>query len=285
MCGFLQRLLKKDKDDNKRMIPALGKKQDEIPWEEVEDIIDYEVRWGYENDSGIIIYIKLTNRSGMIMGGPEIKTTLSKIGILKQRNITSKVDMLNHMDSAIFKCLYKPIFNVGDTNILPTLSFFDFNKKRTVFIDLPPKKISVQMPEIQEKEYRMKEIFSADWKVIVSTMENVEMVTQEIGKRPSEIFSEMYNRIKELGFHSFKPDISPRVYRAIGRFWAEGPENEKYGVQLEVIGDEEGKTDSIKCKGLLIFFASDHMKIIPLASGVISHLKNNSYVGKTLVTP
>jgi len=281
MCGFLKKIINKTAGVRIRKQFQHGDgKTKEVTWEEMLGNMEYEVRNGYDRDDGIVVYIKVTNKTDILWGKPQIKLNMTGRSILRLKESTSALEILESEESRIFKFYFTPLYRPGIVKLYPIFSFFDFDRKKTIVVPLQGKQIDMKMPLLSDRTFKMVEIFDVDWKVIVSSMEDKEIHTEDIPDKPSVVFLDLMKTIQTMGLHSFKPELSPQVYRGIGRFWAEGVGKEKYGIHLEVIGKEHAPKDETKSRALLIFYSSDHMNITPFTSGVMHHIKEHSAFAK-----
>lgn len=281
MSGFLKTIRNKvTGKGTTKPIKYQNKNKIEVAWKDMVDKLGCEVRNGYDRDEGILVYIKLTNLTDTLWGNLQITMNMTGRKVVRPGESTYKSGMLEGGENTIMKFKFTPLYHPGLVKLYPIFSFFDFGLKKTIEVQLEGKQIDISMPALSDKKFKMTEIFDVDWKVIVSSMEDMEKHTMDIPEKPSLIFKELRESIMRLGIHGFKPEISPHIYRAIGRFWCEGLAGEKYGIHLEVIGRESGVQDDIKSRALLIFYSSEHMNITSFASGIMHHIKTHSEYGK-----
>jgi len=269
VCGLFDRFKRKRINKGATEPGEVVEAIDEYTWEGLMDEIGYTGRMAYETDKGLIFHIQLTNKTDTPWGNVKLGIALSKEGILTPAERILRGEMINPQKTEIFKFYLEPSLKIGIVEILIYLSYYDFDRKDTVEIVLPIKKAKMKMPQITKERFKMEVIFDTDWRIVVSSMESVEVQSDVLLKKASTVFLDLEEKIRSLGIHAFKPEINPNIYRAIGRFWAKGNNNVKYGIHLEVIGKDD------KTKALLIFYASDHMKLLPFASGVVSHIRKD----------
>lgn len=284
MSGFWDRFKRKRdvKDAEKKKMIEAGGKTEEVAFKELAEQVGYSAQFSYDPENGPVFRTKLTNRTTDLLGEPTISISVSNEKVLKPCNREEKIGMLEEGGTEIFKFYLEPMFEQGIVKISPRFSYFDFNDKTKIRADLPKEKVRMVLPPFRKKTFQMKEIFDADWKVIVSTMEDYETETDMLKERPSAVFRVFAGALRSLGLHAFKPDVFPGVYRAVGKFWAEGKGDEKYGIHLEVVGRDEGEAGKIKSKTLIIFYATDYTKLMPFVAGVVSSLRKNCEYGRSL---
>jgi len=269
VCGLFDRFKRKRINKGGTEPGEVVEAIEEYTWEGLKDEIGYNGRMAYETDKGLIFHIQMTNMTDTPWGNVKLGMALSKEGILTPGERVLRCEMMDPKKTELFKFYLEPSLKVGIVKILIYLSYYDFDRKDTVEIVLPTKKAKMMMPEITKERFRMEEIFDTDWRIVVSSMESFEVQSDVLEKKASTVFLDLEEKVRSLGIHAFKPEINPNIYRAIGRFWAKGKNNEKYGIHLEVIGKDD------KTKALIIFYASNHMKLLPFASGVVSQIRKD----------
>lgn len=277
MCGLLDRLRKKQKkkETQERATPVTELNEEAI-LEDLKNEIGYDGKISYESGKGLIVHIRLTNNTDDSWGNLKVGVTFSSKGIFTASEEILRCEMLDPSRSEIFKFYLEPSLREGVVDISVHFTYFDFYRKENMEIAFPGIKARMKMPRITKERFKMDEIFDTDWRIIVSQMEKYEVESDIIEKKPSSVFLDLKEAIQSLGIHSFKPEVNPDIYRAITRFWAKDKRGNKYGIHLEIIGKEN------RTKALIIFYASDHMKLLPFASGVINHVRKRTEYKKCL---
>lgn len=270
MCGLFDRFRKKGGRSGVEERVAAEIVEEENTWESSSDEIGYKGSMAYESEKGLIFHVRLTNLTDTPWGKLKLGIGLSKDGVLRPTERILRRDMLDPHSSEIFKFYLEPALRAGETEIAPYLSYFDFNRKENAEVLFPVTKARMRLPKLTRTRFKMEEIFDTDWRVVVSSMESFETESDIIEKKPPVVFLDLKDAIRSLGIHAFKPEVNPNLYRGLCRFWAEDASDRKYGIHLEVIGKEE------KTKALLIFYSSDHMTLIPFATGVVSYIRRKT---------
>ncbi len=269
MCGFFDRFRKKD-GKKKAEEYAQAEEVEELSWESMKDEIGYRGTIAYESGEGLIFHIRLANLTDTPWGNIKLGIGLSKDGILRPTERILRREMMDPGSTEIFKFYLEPSLNIGKAEVALYLSYFDFTRKETLELLMPGKKVVMSLPKLTKERFQMEEIFDTDWRVVVSSMESYELESDLIENKAATVFLDMKDAIQSLGIHAFKPEVNPNIYRGLCRFWAKDDAERKYGIHLEVIGKDQ------KTKVLLIFYSSDHMKLIPFATGVVSHIRKKT---------
>jgi len=268
MCGLLDRFKKKQvrKETRDRQIPVT-EIDEEAAMDSLKNEIGYEGKLSYESGKGLIAHVRITNNTDTPWGNLKLGIAFSSKGLFIPSEEILRCEMLDPGRTEVFKFYLDPSLREGMVDISLNFTYFDFNRKENIEIAFPGIKAKMKMPRITKERFKMDEIFDTDWRVIVSQMEKYEVESDVIEKKSSTVFLDLREAIASMGLHSFKPEVNPNIYRALNRFWAKDKAENKYGVHLEVIGKDD------KTKALIIFYASDHMKLLPLASGIVNSIR------------
>lgn len=271
MCGFLDRFKRKlgKRKAEEPVMPEIVE-DDENTVTRMREEIGYDGSLAYESGKGMIFHLKITNRTDTPWGNLKVGIASSRTEILFPVEKILRCEMLDPKRSEMFKFYLEPSLKAGTADISIYITYFDFNRKESIEVTLPGATTRMVLPKLSGEHIKMTEIFDTDWRMIVSSMEYYELESDVIEKKSSIVFLDIKEAIQSLGIHAFKPEVNPNIYRAVCRFWAKDTTGKKFGIHLEIIGKDE------KTKALLIFYASDHMELLPFAAGVVSHIRRTT---------
>ena len=277
MCGFLDRFKRKlgKRKAEEPVMPEIVE-DDENTVTRMREEIGYDGSLAYESGKGMIFHLKITNRTDTPWGNLKVGIASSRTEILFPVEKILRCEMLDPKRSEMFKFYLEPSLKAGTADISIYITYFDFNRKESIEVTLPGATTRMVLPKLSGEHIKMTEIFDTDWRMIVSSMEYYELESDVIEKKSSIVFLDIKEAIQSLGIHAFKPEVNPNIYRAVCRFWAKDTAGKKFGIHLEIIGKDE------KTKALLIFYASDHMELLPFAAGVVSHIRKSTEYKRNL---